>query len=387
LVANDILRVLYAPQKVFKDVVQNPKYLGPLILLIIFVLAQVGSSYVIASRSYIEQTQPVGDQGDVWTENAALWQASPSVAISNNTVDFINSTLYYGSTSIAFAASNDSNVWMDLSSVDGSVNCGSDGFNNVSLRVKLVAPDVKPENVSLYLYSLEGSNFYYDLTTAFASSTVNVWKNITLPVGFGDWVGSSTDANWENITGLRMEFAWSSNLSVNLLIDGLFFRGNFEDPLELYGFSYIASSALSALAPFLFEWLLLTGLMYVMIKGLKGNVVWKPLMVAVGFALIIVVIQSLILVAVYTTLPSLYYPLEVLAGTPGEFEVAYQVILDSIAFVTMVGGIIQAVVYVWIVALGAFIIRAIAEFSWMKCVLVSGASLFLTIIILGFMGI
>jgi hypothetical protein len=352
---------------------------------------------------------PVGDQGDVWTENAALWQVGPSVTIRNNTADFINSTLYYGSTSIEFAASNTSNVWMERSSLDGSVNCGADGFKNVSLRVKIVAPDVKPENASIYLYSLSGSNFYYDLTQAFASSDVNVWNNITLTVGSGDWLSSSVDATWENITGLKMEFTWPSNSSITLRIDGLFFRGKFQDPFEIYGISYIATSALSAFAPFLFEWLLLTGLMYLLIKGLKGNVIWRPLMVAVGFALVITVIQALILAVVYTSLPSLFYPLEVLAGTPGEFEVAYQVILDKIATVTLVGGIIQIVIYAWTVALGAFITRAITgdkkiaeqvsmgkvtsdttissdvtAFSWMKCLLVSGASLLLTIIILGF---
>jgi hypothetical protein len=410
LVVKDVMRVFYAPHKVFKDVIQNPKYLGPFILLIIFVLAQVGSSYVVASRSYIEQIMPVGDEGDVWTENAALWQGGPSVTIRNNTVDYINSTLYYGSTSIEFAASNASNVWMELSSLDGSVNCGADGFKNVSLRVKIVAPDVKPENVSIYLYSLSGSNFYYDLTQTFSSSDVNVWNNITLTVGSGDWLSSNADATWENITGLKTEFTWPSNSSITLRIDGLFFRGNFQNPFELYGISYIATSALNAIAPFLFEWLILTGLMYLIIKGLKGNVVWRPLMVAVGFALVTLVVQALILAVVYTSLPSLFYPLEVLAGTPGEFEVAYQVILDEIASVTMVSYILQLVVWVWTIALGTFIVRAITSdkkiaeqvsmgkpvldttisgevtgFSWMKCLLVSGVSVFLTIIILGFL--
>jgi len=409
LVVKDLLRVLYAPHKAFKDIIQKPGYLGPFILLLIFVLAQIGASYVVASRSYIEQTMPVGDQGDLWTENAALWQAGPSVTIRNNTADFINSTIYYGSTSIEFADSNASNVWMELSSLDGSVNCGDDGFKNVSLRVKIVTPDVKPENVSIYLYSLSGSNFYYDLTQTFASSDVNVWNNITLTVGSGDWL-SNGNPSWENITGLKMEFTWSSASSVTLRIDGLFFRGKFQDPFEIYGIAYIASSALNAVAPFLFEWLILTALMYLLIKGLKGNVIWRPLMVAVGFALVVLVIQALILAVVYTSLPSLFYPLEVLAGTPGEFEVAYQVILDKIATVTLVGAIIQVAVYVWIVTLGTFITRAITgdkkiaeqvsmgkvtsdtpvssdvtAFSWMKCLIVSGASLFLTIIILGFL--
>jgi hypothetical protein len=326
---------------------------------------------------------PAGDQGDVWTQNADLWQVNSGVTVSNNTADYVNGT-YYGSISIEFAASNASSVWMELNNLDGSVNCGVDGFKNVSLRVKIVTPDIKPENVSLYLYSLSASNFYYDLTNAFSNSTVNVWNNITLPVGSGDWSNSSADAKWENITGLKMEFTWPSNSSIDLRLDGLFFRGVFKDPLEIYGVSYFATSALNAVTPFLFQWLLLTGLIYVIIKGLKGNVTWKPLMVAVGFALVTMVVQALILIVTYTTLPNIYYPLEVLASVPGEFDVAYQVILNAIAAVTLIGGIVQIAVYVWTIALGAIITRAITAFGWLKSILVSGASFLLTLLILGF---
>jgi len=379
LPVTDILKVIYAPHKVFKEIIQNPRYLGPFILLIIFVVAQVGSSYVVASRSYIEQTLPTVDQKNVWTENATLWQATSGVIITNNYADFINGT-YYGSSSIEFAVNDSKNIQMALKDLDGSVNCGADGFKNISLRVKIVTPDIKPENVSLYLYSLSDSNFfYYDLTKAFSSSAVNVWNNITIPVGSGDWLSSNTAASWENITSLKMDFAWPSNSSIDLRIDGLFFRGNFKSPLEIYGSSYFASSALNAVTPFIFQWLLLTGLMYVIIKGLKGSVVWKPLMVAVGFALVAMVVQALILIVTYATLPNLYYPLEVLAGVPREFDVAYQVILNAIATVTLIGGIVQIAVYVWTVALGAIITRAITAFGWLKSILVSAAAFVVTV--------
>jgi hypothetical protein len=74
--------------------------------------------------------------------------------------------------------------------------------------------------------------------------------------------------------------------------------------------------------------------------------------------------------------------------------------------------IIQAAIWVWTIALGTFIVRAMTgdkkiaeqanmgktvmdatassemmEFSWMKCLLVSGLSMFLTIIILGLLGV
>lgn len=409
MVANDILQVLYAPHKVFKKIVQNPGYLGPFLLLIIFVLAQVGGSYVVASRSYIEttapQTAPLMAQGDLWTEAASFWHANEGVTVSNNTVDYVNGTL--AATSIEFTASNASNVWMELN-FDGSVNCGADAFQDVSFRVKQVTPDVAPENVSLYLYSLSGSDFYYDLTSAFSNSAVNVWNNITLSIGAGSGGWVSNGGTWENITGLKLDFAWSESGNVDLRVDRLFFKGDYEGLYDLYGISYIANAALNAFAPFLFEWLLLTGLMYVMIKGLKGNVVWRPLMVAVGFALIVIVIQSVILVGVYATLPNVYYPLAVLAGAPGEFEASYQVVLDTIASVTLATAVVQAAIYIWTVALGTFIVRAVtsdakiaeqlstgaaasdatsssdvAGFSWIKCLLVSGLSLFVTIILLG----
>jgi hypothetical protein len=102
-------------------------------------------------------------------------------------------------------------------------------------------------------------------------------------------------------------------------------------------------------------------------------------MVAVGFALITMVIQGVILVAAYVTLPNLYYPVEVLAGVPGEFEVAYQPILDAIATVSLVSGIVQIAIYVWTITLGTIITRAITEFGWLKSILVSAVSFIITV--------
>jgi hypothetical protein len=419
LVAQEILRVLYAPHKVFKDLIQKPGYIGPFILLIIFVVAQIGSSYVIGTKTYIEQTMPTGVLGDVWTDNATLWQANPGVTIGNNYVNYINATPaiigvpdYYGNSSVEFRINDNDTVQMSLVNFDSQVNCGPDGFNKLDFRVDIATPDAKPQNVSLYLYSLSTSNFFfYDLTSAFSNSVVNVWTNISIPVGSGEW-SSNGNANWENISGVKLDFTWSSNSNMDLLLDGMFFRGIFKNQLELYGtLSYIANSALNGFAPFLFEWLLLTGLMYLLIKGLKGSVVWKPLMVAVGYALVTIVIQAIIVAVIYTTLPNLNYPLEILNYVSGEFQGAYDTLLNEIATVNTAGYIVQAIVYIWTAALGAFITRAITSdkqiaaqaamgkpimdtagtegsvevqgFSWMKCILVSGASLFLTIIILG----
>jgi hypothetical protein len=415
VVTKEIVQVIYAPHKVFRKIVQNPGYIGPFLLLIIFVLAQVASNYVVTSRSYIETTTPQTvplnlSQGDLWTENASFWHTKEGASISNNTYDYINATL--ATTSIEFNAPEANNIWMEIY-FNGSVRCSNDAFQNVSFKVKQVTPTTTPKNVSLYLYSLSDSYFYYDLTSEFASNPSNQWLNISITTGQDaeGWV--SNLASWENITGLKLEFSWTETGNISLLIDRLFFKGDYKGILDVFGISYLAGPAFNAFAPFLAEWLLLSGLMYLMIKGFKGNVIWRPLMVAVGFSLIVIVIQTIILTAVYTALPDLYYPIEALAGSQEEFQAAYQVILEIVSPVTLATAVVQAVSYVWTVVLGTFIVRAVTSdkkiaeqvsmgatisdvsssintvgFGWMKCLLVSGVSLFATIIILAlFLGI
>jgi hypothetical protein len=408
-----LLEVFYAPHRAFRKIVQNPKFIGPLLIVVIFVAVQVGSAYVVASKSYLEQTNPTGEQGDIWTENAALWQASPGVTIANNHADYINgSAFYYNNTSIEFRADNDTGIQIFLSDFGSSVNCGADGFKNLSIRVKALSPAAVPENVTLYLLSLTPANFFtYDLTNTFSNTSVlgqHMWNNITVPVGTTDWANSNS-ASWNNITGLRIDFKWPTSSSINLRVDGLFFRGPYRESFDVYGSAVLVNSALNSVTPFLFQWLLLTALMYLLIKGLKGNVVWKTVMVAVGFALVTLVIQSLILLVAYTTLSNVNYPLEILANIPGESAVAYEAVQTTIAQVLLIGSIVQIAIWVWLFGLGTFITRAVTavapsspagstpaegevpmgfqQFSWLKCMLVSVASLALTVTILGFLGI
>src|SRR5665811_512839 len=71
LFVDDILKVIYAPQKAFKSIVANPKYLGALIILILFIGLQVGYEYSQFSKTYTEQTTPSIDQLATFT-NATL---------------------------------------------------------------------------------------------------------------------------------------------------------------------------------------------------------------------------------------------------------------------------------------------------------------------------
>jgi hypothetical protein len=392
LIIKDLVKVLYAPHKVFTQIIQNPKYLGVIIVLLLFVAAQTAFYYSYYSKVYSEQTFPAGDQFGTLTQNSTLWKTSSDVVISYNYNDLINSTLY-GNSSLQFTLSNSSSIFMELDNLQSSVNCGPTGFQNISTRIKIVEPQSAPEKATLYLYSLNASNYFqYDLTQDL--STLGVWNNLTVPVDSGNWLING-NPNWQNITGLKVDLSFSTNSSITLRMEGVFFRGVYETPVEVDSTVFIFTVLQLVFTQFLFEWLILTGLLYLMIKGLKGTVTWKPLFIAVGFALITLVVQTLIAIAATPTLSSIYYPIEFLASVPGEAQVINNAISATAATFSLIFSVFQIATYLWIVALGAIITHtitapaseepsAVPQFGWGKSFLVSGASLFLTIIIVGF---
>ena len=395
MILTDIAKVLYAPHKVFKQIIQNPKYLGAIIVLILFVAAQIAFYYSQYSKTFSEQTFPAGNQFGMWTQDATLWNTNPDAVVSYNYGDLINNT-FYGNSSLQFALSNSSEIFVELSDFQDSVNCGSTGFQNISLRIKIVEPQISPEKATLYLYSLDVSNYFqYDLTQDLSNSAVSIWNNLTVPVGSGNWL-SNGNPDWQNITGLRLDLAFPTNSSITLRLQGVFFRGIYKTPIELDSTAFFITILQLVIMQFLFEWVILTALLYVMIKGLKGTLTWKPLFAAIGFALIVTVIPALIGIAATTTLPSLCYPIEFLAGVPVEAQLIRDAVSADVATFSLVFSAFQLVTYVWIVLLGAIIARNITaptseapsvvpQFGWGKCFLVSGASVLLTIIILGFL--
>ena len=93
LILDDIPQVVYAPVKVFKKIIENPKYLGAIIILILFIGVQIGYEYVQFSKTYTENTSPTVDNLPTFI-NATNWQSSSNVALSNNYNDFFNYSIY-----------------------------------------------------------------------------------------------------------------------------------------------------------------------------------------------------------------------------------------------------------------------------------------------------
>jgi hypothetical protein len=386
LFAYGIFKVIYAPHKAFKEIIQNPKYIGPLLILILFTVANIGFVYALISKTYVEQTLPTAEQKDIWTENATLWTGGPGVIVSNNYNDYINGT-YYGNKSMEFSIVNSKQIFMQINDI-GPVNCSEpDGNKDLYLRIKWTSPEDKPENATIYLFTTTLSDyFYYDFTENL-NSTGNIWNNLTIPLATDTWHNNNTNANWANVTGLKLDFVWPNNSNITVLVDGLFFGGIFKSPVENIT-NYVINYSTASVMQFVIRWVLLGGLVYIISKAFKGKIVWKPLLIVVGFALITMFIEALMNAALFTTLPTLYYRFSFLGGVNGESVRAYNEIMEQTWLVSQISGYIHIAAIVWTIALTALAIRLLAEFTWTKSFLVAAVAYFAAMLaqsfILGF---
>lgn len=371
-----ILKMLYAPHRAFREIIQNPKYIGPIVIMLLFVAANAASAYTLLSKTYVEQTLPAGtlENKDEWTESISMWRTLVGEPPKENYTDYIEGVLY-GNRSIEFSAKNSTEIVIQLDNM-GSVNCSSpEGYTKLYFRVKWISPNASPKRAVLYLYSeAPSSYFYYNLTEKFASSTAKIWNNITLNLADEGWV-STEDAYWAKITSLKLELSWLEQSNITVLVDGLFFGGLFKSQLEDAS-TYLTYSSASAFMQFIIRWVFLGGIIYVMTKAFKAATVWRVMLILVGFALITMFVQTLINAAAFSTLPNLKYPFEYIGGVKGESEIAYSKILEEAWLVDRIYSYVQAAVIIWTIALCAMAVRFATEFSWSKSLLLTVVAYF-----------
>ncbi|HDN05830.1 MAG TPA: hypothetical protein ENF90_02400 [Candidatus Bathyarchaeota archaeon] len=376
--AYGIFKVIYSPYKAFKEIIEKPSYIGPVLIMILFIIANTGFAYVFLSKAYADQTMPPSSELDKWTEDTAFWGSNANRALSS---DCVNGT-YYGNSSIAFSKLNSSRVWMRLNITD-PLNCsGSNGYKNLSFRVKWTSPEAKPNNVSIYLLSTNPTDYFYsNLTEEFVNSTANVWNNITLALKTENWTGN---ADWGNITGLKLSFTWPETKNITVLIDGLFFHGVFKPLIETSS-SYLFNYSLFAFMQFTTQWVVLGGLLYILSKLFGGKAAWRTLLTIAGFALITLFIQALASAVTYTALPTIRYPLEILGGVPGEGQAAYNQIAEASQFVLQINQYIQIIIHIWTIALCTIALRLLFEYPWIKSAFISALAYLLSLFVITFL--
>jgi hypothetical protein len=411
LFLNDIAEIIYAPKKAYKRILANPKYLGIIIIFLLFIGLALGYEYSQFSKVHIETTSPVAGVMQDYN-NATNWLADDNVMLSNTYDDYFNNTVYladyaqyyqlFGNFSLQVQANNTNSVLLALTNTNNT-DCTAEHFQNLSLTLKLLSPQTAPSNATLTLYSLSDNSYYtYDLTSEVANAqAINQWGNITIPVGptAAGW-SETGNPSWQNITSLTLQLNYPQNTDISLRIGALFFRGEYIQPLITNATQFIYVFVLQFSLQFLASWLILTGMIFLALKAFKATVVWKPIFVAVGLTMIIMVIRMAITMAATATLPTLYYPHDAALGVMydsfgslnfptqiaipvAESAAAIANITASMATFKTILTVIFVASYVWLAGLTTLMVKELKpEFTTMKCVVVASLSVAVTILVL-----
>ena len=417
MIINDILQVIYAPKKAFKQIIENPKYLGAFIILIVFLGIQIGYEYTQFSKTYAEDTS-LSHYATFINATSGNWHGNSGVSLAND-VNYFNYTVFtatsqgymfvpnvFGNSSLQIKGVNTSNVSVTLRDLF-NVDCSQAGYQNLSMVVKQGQPQSAPQKVTMSLYSLSDTDYYQkDITSSLSStSTVNQWNNLTLPIGPNALGWTSNGApTWSNVTALKLEFIYPANSNVTINIGALFFRGHYLSFTE-YDSTGVFLLLLQAFSlQFLLAWILITGIMYLILKGLKSGVFWKPMFIAVGFALLVMVFRATINLVATLALPVVYYPFDLSGGVgftpygtlaypPQYIGITFadtQAAFSNIEALTSTFRAINvgstALAYVWLGALVAIILGTLKpEFSLTKRLALSALAIGITILVLIFL--
>ena len=412
MILDDLAQVVYAPTKAFKKIVEKPKYLGVILVFVLFVGLIVGFEFVQFSKINIENTNPQVGNLQAYL-NSTMWASSSNVALSDNFADPFNYSIFvaaingnysmFGNSSLEMNALNTNNITAALGN-QFNVDCSSSsvGFQNLSLTMKQVAPSVNPQSATLTLYSLNDTNFYtYDFTSSLSSAAINTWNNLTISLGpkASGW-GSTGSPSWGNITALQLTLTYPANSNITLRIGALYFRGQYQTPVQTSSLGLIEQFLPTWAFWFILAWFAFTGIIYLFFYGLKTTRVWKPVFVASGFALMVMVIRAAVNLVAAATLPVLYYPYDVTlgvrfdffgattyAGAASSLTMQSQAILSSINSATAGFGsvllVMFAISYVWLGYLGTIIVGALKpEFSMAKKVVISLVAVAVTLLLL-----
>jgi len=251
---------------------------------------------------------------DPWTENCTMW-------ISNAEITCNSDDCLLGHNSIQFDITNNYAIWMELKNI-GQINClSTDGYKNLSFCIKWINPTADPpQNASLYLFSMGTiDHFYCDLAELINQTENDEWNNFTIPLGLDaeQWVNSSAQTAWDNVTGLKLDLVWAQSTGSNLtiLVDKVYFQsGNFEPLINSMG-SSIAFSAFNAVTTFCIYWMLCGTAVFIVGKMFKIKAEFKVFLIIVGYALIAVVVMQVLFNILYLLISPLYITVDAVSPT------------------------------------------------------------------------
>jgi len=375
----EVFGVLYSPVKAFNEIVKKPNVKGPILILVLSLLATAATRYVSASKLYLETPTPENDE---WTESTIFWTSNGAL--------FNDTDCIVGNYSIESSISNSTSIWMKITSI-GQFNCsGDEGYKGLSFRIKWIHQNgTSPSsNATLKLFSSDESHYFKLNLIHDISNSSNEWYNVTDPINVGPesqgWM-SSGSPDWENITGLEFRLDWLDAANLTMKIDDLYF-GKYKPLLATDLFSpWYISSLMSAATDFFVRWFLYATVLWLFIKLFRAEPGrWSILFIVIGYTFFVMypigVVCASVDAFIFSMLPPLSFPLKAWNPIKGEERIASELITKIYEKSWYTTGVYQLSLYiilvfqVWAIVLSAVAIRSLSGFTWKKAMVISGIS-------------
>jgi hypothetical protein len=374
LSAKAVLKVIYAPNKAFKDIAQNLKFTGPILVLILCIAAGTASQHFANSKIYAQQTTPSStniNSPDLWTDDYKAW-------ISNANVTPNNSDSLFGKNSIQFNTRNDTHILMKLNDTF-SIDCnGNNNYRNLTFSTKWIQPSAQiPSNITLYLSSQSENDFFYRSITVEVARN-GTWGNITVPLGprATQWTNSSSQVTWSNITGFRMiaVWPWSTGQNLTVLIDKMFFRsGSFSIEQNVTG-NNVSYVVFGLAANFILYWLIFSVVLFAAARIFKLKAELKTILIIIGYSLIALFVMQVAFSIFYASIPPIYV-------TPDSVhpESVYALTVLFVSYATILFPI-------WSIAITAFGMKAIFNLTTRRSIIAAIMAFFPYYLLILFVG-
>ncbi len=361
-----ILKVLYSPTDVFKELAEEPSYKGVILILILFISSNILAVYTLYAKQYIQKVKPdlFTGEGDIWTENATLWKSN--VNCTRNSDEKV-----YGECSIAFNVTNIDEVYMQISFPE-SINCSKEEFNQTSFSLKLVGSDTAPSNISLKLFSTAGY-FMRDLEIA-SITNWNDWNHLNASLGVREGWETEGNASWHTINGMNIVVKFSERVNTTLLLDALFFRGQYE-PLLNYFVSFASQYSMAYFMSFVILWVIFGTLLYMLTKYSGSTLTWRHDLIISGYSLAPLFIQGIFWAALFLFLPQINIPLGTVTNTLTNGTLIFDMAIYS-----------QFVFLAWGIVISTFAVRTLNNFTTGKSAIISLAAYLTAFFLARFLG-
>ena len=359
-----ILRTLYSPSKVFKELAENPSYRGVVLILILFIASNTFAVYALYTKRYIQKVKPnlfVGES-DIWTENATLWNSTGSCTESNDSV--------YGEYSINCTVTNESELYMRVI-LPETINCSAHEFNKTSFSLKLLNSSDNPANMSLILFSENNGHFIRSLDKEIKEiEKWDNWNNITVPLGEkeDEWIRKG-NASWHTINSVELLIKFSKKVNATLLLDALFFQGQYESQVNYFAY-YVILYGMHYFVLFIVFWVVFGGLLYILTKYAGSNLTWKHTLMISSYSLTSLFVQGIFWAILFLFfLPQINFQIDAPRGiyVPKEIPAAAELIFNLLSYS-------QFAFLAWGIVISTFAVRTLSDLTIGKSVMISLAS-------------